>query len=357
VEELARVVLGMDAQDVAEEVMHFLDRTERVRVVGAASDDRQLAAAVRQLEPDVVLATPDLLRTSGRLNGSDVLAVDTQESVSGLRTAIDAGVRGFYVWPAERDALAAAAARVHPSVDGTVGQGTVVAVIGSRGGAGATFIATHLAQAYARLGRSCVLVDMDPAFAEVAAVLGTPSDPAPRTVADLVPVVDELSPRLLDDVLWQHPRGFRVLLAPPERVGLVSAGHYRRAVDVLRSTCDVVVLHLPRALDEMTRAGIEIADRVGLVLTLDVLAFHGARRVLAAFADDERIGFIVNRAHRAEIVPGDVLRVFGREPIGVLAEDRGALAAQDRGRLLPARGRTGRAVQRLARQMAEVTDD
>ena len=55
-EQVARVVLALEANDVAEEVMHFLDRTGSARVVGTAADDRQLTEAVRQLEPDAVVA-------------------------------------------------------------------------------------------------------------------------------------------------------------------------------------------------------------------------------------------------------------------------------------------------------------
>ena len=51
-ENVARVVLALEAHDVVEEVMHFLDRSGRARVVATASDDRQLAEAVRQLELD-----------------------------------------------------------------------------------------------------------------------------------------------------------------------------------------------------------------------------------------------------------------------------------------------------------------
>lgn len=354
-EELTRVVLGFGAQDVAEQVMHFLDRTERVRVVGAAMDDRQLAEAIRQLEPDVVLASPALLDSAATgQGGGAVLAVDTAESVEGLRKAVRVGARGFYVWPGDRQELANMTARV-PS-GGQVAAGkkaTTIAVYGSRGGAGATFVATHLASAFARMARDCVLVDMDPAFGEVAAALGTPQDPPPRTIEDLAPVMHEMTDGHLDEVLWRHPHGFRVLLAPPQALGVISAGHYVAALDGLARRADVIVLHLPHALDEIARTGVDAADRVVVVLTTDVLSFHGARRALAAFGDDDRFAFVVNRVARSEIVPADVERVFGRQPVAAIPVDRAVAAAQDRGRLLSARGKSGRAIGRLARTLEE----
>ena len=76
---VARIVLGLETHDVAEEVMHYLDRTGRARVVGTATDERQLAEAVSQLEPDAVVASPQLAR-SVAVDGASLLALDTKES-------------------------------------------------------------------------------------------------------------------------------------------------------------------------------------------------------------------------------------------------------------------------------------
>jgi enamine deaminase RidA (YjgF/YER057c/UK114 family) len=80
-ENVARVVLAVDEHEVAEEVMHFLDRTGGAHVVATAVDERQLVEAVRQLDPDAVVASPSLLRRGTPPGGRPVLAVDTRESV------------------------------------------------------------------------------------------------------------------------------------------------------------------------------------------------------------------------------------------------------------------------------------
>ena len=65
-EEVARIVLALETPGVAEEVMHFLDRTGRARVVATAVDAAQLAEAVRQLEPDAVVGAAWLVPRAGR---------------------------------------------------------------------------------------------------------------------------------------------------------------------------------------------------------------------------------------------------------------------------------------------------
>ena len=356
-EEVARIVLALETPEVAEEVMHFLDRTGRSRVVGTAVDGPQLAEAMRQLEPDVVVAGPTLANVREGLNGSALLVVDTSQSVGALRRAIRAGATGFYLWPAEREELAFAAARTRPArQEGIEAVAPVLAVYGARGGAGATFVATHLAAAFAERERRCVLVDLDVVFSDVTAAVGVDPDEAVRTIDELAPLEDELSAGHLDEILWRHPKGFQVLFAPAEaRGGWPGAETYRRAIAAAREMCDVVVLHVPRALDDVARVGLAVSDRVLLVLGLDVLSFRDAKRAIAVAGLGERCAFVINRATRSRIMPRDVERVFGQPAIAVIPSDRRVPAAQDRGSLLPMRGRVGRAVSRLAR--AAVEDD
>jgi Flp pilus assembly CpaE family ATPase len=355
-QEVARVVLALEQPEIAEEVMHFLDRGGRAHVVGTASDERQLLEAIRQLEPDAIVAAPALLPPRGELNGSALLALDTTQSVATLRRAIRSGAAGFYLWPAEREELTLATARLRPPVEqGLDGRAPVVAVYGPRGGAGTTFLATHLAAALARRKRRCVLVDLDVVFADASAAVGVPADDGVRTVADLLALEDEVGPAHVEEVLWRHPAGFSVLLAPGDELAAVNVRdrHYRAAVNAVRRACDLVVLHVPRGLDEIARAGLDLADRVLLVIGLDVMSFRDAKRLIAAAGIADRCAFVVNRARRSEIAPSDVERVFGSPALAVIPSDRGASSAQDRGQLLPMRGRVGRSIDRLARKVME----
>jgi len=357
-EEVARIVLALETPDVAEEVMHFLDRTGRARVVGTAVDAAQLAEAVRQLEPDAVVAAPSLVPSRGSLNGSTLLAVDTSQSVGALRRAIRGGATGFFLWPAEREELAYAATRVGSKPDESSSErAPVLAVYAARGGAGATFVATHLAAAFAKRDRRCLLVDLDAVFADASAAIGVPADEEPRTIADLVPLGDEVASQHVDEVAWRHPAGFASLLAPAhgQRFPTTGAPTYRAAISAARRSCDVVVLHVPRALDEIALAGLEFADRVLVVLGLDVLSFRDAKRAIEVAALEGRCSFVVNRAGRSEITPGDVERVFGQPPIAVIPSDRAVGRAQDHGRLVPMRGRIGRALEGLARRALEAS--
>jgi pilus assembly protein CpaE len=358
----ATVVLGIEDQALQEEVLHFLDRLPTISVAGAAPDGESLVGRAREARPDAAVVSPGILGSLEGLDGhSAILVVAEKETTGALRAALESGARGFYLWPEEREALARdarSAARAVEPAPGTPGR--VVAVYGPRGGAGVTFLATNLAAASAARGASTVLVDLDLFFADVTCAIGVPPASEIATVADLVPVLDELTQDHLGRVLYTHPTGFRVLLGPPEPslAAALPPDYAATVVDLLRTERDVVILHLPRALDEACRGALELADEVLLVVSLDVLSFRAAHRSLTYLAGlglTARCRLIVNRAAPGEVIPDDVERVFGLRPLAVLKHDRAIPRAMNRGELVAGRsGHVGRCLAGLARHIAEV---
>lgn len=241
------VVLGIADPGLQEEVLDFLDRCPRVRVVGTASRPPELAHTIGERHPDVAVSSPEVLGPD--LDGAAVFVVDQKESTAALRAAVRAGARGFYVWPGERDALGRDVVRVSHRPDQAAGSGRIVAVVGARGGAGATFVATSLAAACASNGARTALVDLDTFYRDVTSALGIADGGPARTSADLGPVLDEITTGHLDKVLHDHPRGFRALLASAD----VRPDDLTPAFGPLRSSFDAVILHVPRAITETRR--------------------------------------------------------------------------------------------------------
>src|SRR6187399_3132017 len=137
-ERSTRVVLAIEAPEVLDEVLHFLDRSDAVRVVATADGERQIVDAVTQLEPDVVIAEP---RFAGAVPApAPCIAIAS-------RAAIAAGVRAFTVWPEERERLMEHVEAFAVGAKHLERRATVIAVHASRGGAVCTFVATHLARA------------------------------------------------------------------------------------------------------------------------------------------------------------------------------------------------------------------
>lgn len=353
------VVLAFEDPALQEEVLHFLDRLPRVRVLGVAGDGSELVRRIRDRRPQAIVASPAVLARTPDVDGASVLVVAPAETTAGLRTALQAGATGFYLWPAERDGLGRDAERAaRPPRTEPARFGRVVAVHGPRGGAGCTFVATNLAAAFADRDADTVLIDLDAFGADVTAAIGLPPDSTIATTADLVPVVTELAEEHLDRVLHPHAGGFRVLPAP-HRAGVDTLPPIgiTAMLRLIRDRFDVAVLHLPRALGAAEIAALEAADIVLMIVTLDVLGVRAARRAVDLFAElgiEERCRVVLNRATRGEIVPDDVRRALGLPIAAVIRHDRAVPRAQNRGELVASRGSpAGRRLAALTRTILE----
>ena len=349
----ATVLLGVDDPGLQDEVHDYLDRCPAVRVVGAASEPEAAERLLRERRPDAVVATPAVAAAMAAPE-TRLLVVDRRETTESLRSAIRAGARGFYLWPDEREVLGAdaEAARVGEATDGS---GSVVAVCPARGGVGATFLATNLAAAFARLGASTLLADLDHAHGDTSWVLGGVE--APGAVQDLIPVADELGPEHLERIAGTHPSGFRFAAAAPDSAPIPQT-LAPAILAATRRSFALTVVHLPRSLDDTVRAALLHADLVLVVATLDVPAVRAAQRTLE-LADDGtlrgRCRLVVNRATRGEIAPADAAKALGMPVAGVIPFDRSVERAQNRGELVMARrsGPAARRVLRLATSLME----
>ncbi|MGH2686272.1 MAG: AAA family ATPase [Actinomycetota bacterium] len=347
----ATVLLGVDDPGLQDEVLDYLDRLTSVRVVGAVTDADGVERSVRERRPDAVVVTPSIAGAVAP-NGTRLLVIERRESTEALRAALRAGAASFHVWPLEREALGedARSARRH-APESPSASGSVVAVCATRGGAGATFLATNLAAALARLGARTGLIDLDFVHGDVAAVMPLPGE---GTVLDLLSVVDELSGDHVERISRAHPSGFG-LLAAPEEPSETDPHLVAAMIPAARSRFATTVVHVPRSPVTAIRAAVREADVVLLVSTLDVAAIHGGRRMLDSLATDgvaSRARLVMNRATRGEIVPSDAAEALGIPIAAVIPLDRAVERAQNRGQLVIGRsGPAARVVVRLARTL------
>ena len=356
-----KVAVGIRDLRFHQEVLDWIERDARLDVVGAVSDPESLVRLRAQHAVDVSVACPqiahELRHPATRQDTSILLLVAQEMTVPLLRDAIDLGSQGVFAWPEERVELTNTIVETAaPRIEDRTERGRVIAVMGARGGVGTTFLAANLAGAFSTRGLRCVLVDLDADFADLTVALGVPSEQF-RTIGDLVPVMTELTPEHLDDVLFQHRSGFRALLAPEslDEGSRPPLGLYAAAIALLAGSADVVVVHVPRSLDEVAKGAVELADEVLLVATQDSVALFGARRMLASlpFGDTtHRCRVVINRVARGQITVGDVERALGVTPFAGVRFDPAVKRVQERGDVLGARARgAGKDIRALARQL------
>jgi len=155
-----------------------------------------------------------------------------------------------------------------------------VALWGAKGGVGTTTVASNLAVALqaktAKAGKRVALLDAS----VLGGTLGVVLNLAPRrTIADLLPRLDDLDAELLASVLATHSSGVRVLLSMPwsKDGDSVHAAQFERILDWLQGATDYVVVDTSPSLDEGTTAVLQHADQVIVVLTPEMTSLRNAR--------------------------------------------------------------------------------
>lgn len=193
--------------------------------------------------------------------------------------------------------------------------GTVVAVVGAKGGVGASTVALMAAAQLARHARTC-LVDLDVRGGDLAAMTGLS---VRRSITDLVDIAAEASAREVSEVMYPLPGGIALLPAPDhgEMGEAMTEAATRQIISMLRYQFDHVVLDCGSRLDDVLAMALDSADRVLVVTTSDTPAVRSVRRLTEALnrldiARGRSMGLIVNRSGRQrEIQPKAAARMAG----------------------------------------------
>lgn len=185
------------------------------------------------------------------------------------------------------------------TVDGAPSEtaGPVIAVVGAKGGAGATLFAIHLAAVRARYGR-VGLLDFDFHRGGVAGALDLwVSNPLHRLVGQM----EHMDASAFQRALVAHDAGFYVLPQPSDFADLIQprAADVWRLVSLATQAFERVVVDCGSRVDEAMLAVVSRADLVVLVCTPAIPALRDALRMVRLLRDlqvaDERIRLVMNQ--------------------------------------------------------------
>jgi MinD-like ATPase involved in chromosome partitioning or flagellar assembly/cell wall-associated NlpC family hydrolase len=138
--------------------------------------------------------------------------------------------------------------------------------------------------------------------------------PYRRSVVDLVPVADELTSRHLQESLYTHPSGMRVLLGPQEgeQAEEVRASAARNILTAIRTREDLTVVDAGATLTDASAIAVEMADTVLIVTTPDVVSLRGVSRLCSLWdrlkVEPPEVAVLLNRTSRKLEVPPDLAR-------------------------------------------------
>lgn len=307
---------------------------------GAVLDVSADASASRRLwsSAPLVLVGADLVADLARASPRrrDVIVVShTIEEQALWEGAVELGAEHVVQLPHAEQWLAT---RIADALDGASREAVTVGVVGGRGGAGASTLAAALAMTGVRQGCAGFLVDGDPLGGGIELVLGgedcvgmrwpdfaaTEGRVSAGALRSALPNVDEL-------VVLSWDRS-DVLAIPPTAM--------RAVLGAARRGSDLVVVDLPRHLDEATVEALSQCATVLLVVPGEVRSVASAARVarlVAPLAADLRV--VVRGPSPAGLDGRVVADALGLRLAGDLPAEPGLDVMLERGEAPARRGR------------------
>jgi pilus assembly protein CpaE len=331
-------------------IQAFCETVETAASIQTAGEDRRLIKAHLKIQMGGITAaveayraspTPNVIILETETRGADILAgldqlaevcdAGTRLLVMGrindvvlYRELIRRGVSDYLILPLGTIDVVRAICGLFSAPDAKP-VGRVIAVVGAKGGVGASTIAHNVGWAIARdLNIDAVVADLDLAFGT--AGLDYNQDPT-QGIADAVFSPDRIDNAFIDRLLSKCTDHLSLFAAPAtlERVYDFGAEAFEAIFDSLRATIPCVVLDVPHQWTGWTKRTLIGADDILVVAGPDLANLRNAKNLVdllrASRPNDRRPYYCLNQVgvpKRPEIKAADFAKALEDEPVAVI---------------------------------------
>jgi pilus assembly protein CpaE len=333
-------------------VQAFCDTVETAAAVQAAGEDRRLGKAHLKIQMGGMAAaieayrsapTPNVIviETEGRTDiltgldqlatvcdsGTRVIVIGRINDVMLYRELVRRGVSDYVISPVGAIDVVRSICGLFSSPEAkTVGR--IIAVVGAKGGVGASTIAHNVAWAIARdLALDSVVADLDLAFGT--AGLDYNQDP-PQGIADAVFSPDRVDTAFIDRLLSKCTDHLSLLAAPAtlDRVYDFGIEAFDAIFDTLRTTMPCIVLDVPHQWSGWTKRALVGADDILIVAAPDLANLRNTKNIFdllkASRPNDRTPLYCLNQVgvpRRPEINSSEFAKAIESEPIASIPFD------------------------------------
>jgi len=331
----------------------FCETVETAASVQAAGEDRRLAKVHLQVKMGGIAAAVEAYRNAPTSNviiiesenpgadlmggldalaevcdaGTRVLVIGHHNDVLLYRELLRRGISDYLISPVGALDVVRSVCGLFSAPDAKP-VGRVIAVIGSKGGVGASTIAHNVSFSIARdLQLDTVVGDLDLGFGT--AGLDFNQDP-PQGIADAVFSPDRIDTAFIDRLLSKCTDQLSLLAAPAtlDRVYDFASEAFDSIYDSLRASVPCTVLDVPHQWAGWTKHTLIAADDILVVAAPDLANLRNTKNLLdllrAARPNDRRPCCCLNQVgipKRPEISPADFTKAIESEPVAVIPFD------------------------------------
>ncbi|HEX9586455.1 MAG TPA: AAA family ATPase [Bradyrhizobium sp.] len=286
-------------------VQAFCETAETAAAVRSAGEDRRLSKAhlsiqmggmAAAIEAYHTVPTPNviILETEGRSDilagldqlatvcdaGTRVVVIGSINDAAPYRELVRRGVSDYVVGPVDTLDVVRSICSLF-SASEAVAVGRIIAIVGAKGGVGASTVAHNVAWAIARdLALDSVVIDLDLAFGT--AGLDYNQDPL-QGIANAVFSPDRLDTAYMDRLLSKCTEHLSLLAAPAtlEQVYDFGANAFDSVFDTLRMTTPCIVLDIPHQWSGWTKRALVGADDILIVAEPDLANLRNTKNMLS----------------------------------------------------------------------------
>jgi pilus assembly protein CpaE len=333
-------------------VQAFCETVETAAAVQAAGEDRRLGKAHLKIQmggmvaaveayraaptPNVILleadARSDILVDLDRLatvcdSGTRVIVIGRINDVALYRELVRRGVSDYVIAPVTAIDIVRSICNLFSAPEAKA-VGRIIAVVGAKGGVGASTVAHNVAWAIARnLATDSVVADLDLAFGT--AGLDYNQDP-PQGIADALFSPDRVDTAFIDRLLSKCTDHLSLLAAPAalDRVYDFGVEAFDAIFDTLRTTMPCIVLDIPHQWSGWTRRALVGADDILVVAAPDLANLRNTKNICdllkAARPNDRPPLYCLNQVgvpRRPEINSAEFAKAIESEPIASVPFD------------------------------------
>ena len=325
----------------------FCETVETAAAIQAAGEDRRLAKAHLRIQMGGLIAaieayqnspTPNVIILESESRNEDILAgldqlapicdagtrviiIGRVNDVALYREMVRRGVSDYLIAPVGALQIVRAVCGLFSAPDAKP-VGRIIAVVGAKGGVGASTVAHNIAFSMARdLALDSVVTDLDLAFGT--AGLDFNQDP-PQGIAEAVFSPDRIDNAFIDRLLSKCTDHLSLLAAPAtlDHVYDFGADAFEAIFDSLRATVPCVVLDVPHQWTGWTKQTLVGADDILIVAAPDLANLRNAKNLYdflkVARPNDHRPLYCLNQIgvpKRPEIKAADFAKALDDEPV------------------------------------------
>src|SRR3984885_926535 len=331
-------------------VQAFCETVETAAAIQAAGEDRRMARAHLRIQMGGLIAafeayqnlpTPNVIILESEARNEDILdglaqlapvcdaatrviIIGRMNDVALYRELVRRGVSDYLIAPVNTLQMVRAVCGLFSAPDAKP-VGRIIAVVGAKGGVGASTIAHNIGFSIARdLMLDAVVTDLDLAFGT--AGLDFNQDP-PQGIAEAVFSPDRIDNAFIDRLLSKCTDHLSLLAAPAtlDRVYDFGADAFDAIFDSLRATVPCVVVDVPHQWTGWTKQTLVSADDILIVAAPDLANLRNTKNLYdflkAARPNDQRPLYCLNQVgvpKRPEIKAADFAKALEENPIAII---------------------------------------